>query len=262
MAPVRPRLPNRYEADAAQASAQDFERDDDHAEAARPAGPPAVPEHEAEREPPRARPAARKLQPPEIVEPLGLLRSQPETQPEPAPASRLARAAAPEPTPATERPKNQLESGISSVRRDTAPAASRLIEDSGVDRREQPEPRPAAAHEQAEQRGQRRERAAPDTGAPARIVRPVTPPALPPTPASGVVQVVPAWSREASQPLRASMPAREPSAAIAAAPPRVQVTIGRLEIRAATAQPEPPRHQAKPPPAMSLDDYLTDRGKG
>jgi hypothetical protein len=44
--------------------------------------------------------------------------------------------------------------------------------------------------------------------------------------------------------------------------PRVQVTIGRLEIRAAIAQPPPPRRPAPRAPTMSLDDYLANRAKG
>jgi hypothetical protein len=41
----------------------------------------------------------------------------------------------------------------------------------------------------------------------------------------------------------------------------VQVTIGRLEIRAVTAQPPAPRRAASRAPSMSLDDYLAKRDK-
>jgi hypothetical protein len=45
------------------------------------------------------------------------------------------------------------------------------------------------------------------------------------------------------------------------AAPRVQVTIGRIEIRAAYAPPRPPP-APRPAPAMSLDDYLANREQG
>jgi hypothetical protein len=53
---------------------------------------------------------------------------------------------------------------------------------------------------------------------------------------------------------------REWVAEIGPASPRVQVTIGRIEIRAASA-PAQPRTQPRPP-SMSLDDYLAKRGQG
>lgn len=45
-------------------------------------------------------------------------------------------------------------------------------------------------------------------------------------------------------------------------PPHVQVTIGRVEIRAAYPAPVAPAAPARPSPAMSLDDYLARREKG
>jgi hypothetical protein len=45
------------------------------------------------------------------------------------------------------------------------------------------------------------------------------------------------------------------------AAPRVQVTIGRLEIRASAERSEPPPKAAPTPPAMSLEDYLAKREK-
>lgn len=67
-----------------------------------------------------------------------------------------------------------------------------------------------------------------------------TPPALPPGPA---------LSRNSSQ-----------------APPTVQITIGRIEVRAVTPQrqtPAPVRRVSRPrQPAMSLDDYLKKRNGG
>jgi len=44
--------------------------------------------------------------------------------------------------------------------------------------------------------------------------------------------------------------------------PRVQVTIGRIEIRAAQAQTPARTPQPRPAPAMSLEDYLAKREKG
>ncbi len=55
---------------------------------------------------------------------------------------------------------------------------------------------------------------------------------------------------------RPPAPPREPLAV-----PRVQVTIGRIEIRAAYA-PAPPTPAPRPKPAMSLDDYLAKREQG
>jgi hypothetical protein len=51
-------------------------------------------------------------------------------------------------------------------------------------------------------------------------------------------------------------------AASAPAVPRVQVTIGRIEIRAAQAQAPARTPPPRPAPAMSLDDYLAKREKG
>jgi len=49
--------------------------------------------------------------------------------------------------------------------------------------------------------------------------------------------------------------------AAATAPPTINVTIGRVEIRAV---PPPAQQRAKPKPAtvLSLDDYLRQRAKG
>jgi hypothetical protein len=71
--------------------------------------------------------------------------------------------------------------------------------------------------------------------------------------------VVPATSRPADTP-QAPPRQRERVAEKGPASPRVQVTIGRIEIRAASA-PAQPRTQPRPP-SMSLDDYLAKRGQG
>ena len=71
--------------------------------------------------------------------------------------------------------------------------------------------------------------------------------------------VVPAMPRPADTPQTPPWQ-RERVAEKAPASPRVQVTIGRIEIRAASA-PAQPRTQPRPP-SMSLDDYLAKRGEG
>ena len=71
--------------------------------------------------------------------------------------------------------------------------------------------------------------------------------------------VVPPTPRPADTP-RGPLRQRVRVAEIAPASPRVQVTIGRIEIRAASAVAQP-RTQPRPP-SMSLDDYLAKRGQG
>jgi hypothetical protein len=44
--------------------------------------------------------------------------------------------------------------------------------------------------------------------------------------------------------------------------PRVQVSIGRVEVRAVYATPPSPARRPSPAPTMSLDDYLKERDKG
>jgi hypothetical protein len=47
-------------------------------------------------------------------------------------------------------------------------------------------------------------------------------------------------------------------------PPIIEVTIGRIEVRALTppAAPPPPQRERHEPPKMSLDDYLRAQGGG
>lgn len=55
----------------------------------------------------------------------------------------------------------------------------------------------------------------------------------------------------------------EPQAAAAAAPPApIEITIGRIEIRASQAAPAPPRPRQARGPALGLDAYLRQRGGG
>lgn len=65
---------------------------------------------------------------------------------------------------------------------------------------------------------------------------------------------------------RAPAPAPEHSRRSAPAEPAetvVRVTIGRIEVRAVTEQPQPAAPSRRPsPPAMTLDDYLRDRSGG
>ncbi len=44
--------------------------------------------------------------------------------------------------------------------------------------------------------------------------------------------------------------------------PTIQVTIGRIEVRAITPPVAPPQRPRKPSPALSLDDYLKQRNGG
>lgn len=45
--------------------------------------------------------------------------------------------------------------------------------------------------------------------------------------------------------------------------PAIQVTIGRIEVRAVTTPPpQTPRERKKPQPSLSLDDYLKQRAEG
>jgi hypothetical protein len=58
---------------------------------------------------------------------------------------------------------------------------------------------------------------------------------------------------------------RMPEVSATATPPAptpVQVRIGRIEIRAAPAQPSTPTRAAPDPPKLSLDDYLRARSEG
>lgn len=54
---------------------------------------------------------------------------------------------------------------------------------------------------------------------------------------------------------------RRPASSPEAQPPTVRVNIGRIEVRAVTPPPAPPR-QTTPPARLSLDDYLKQRSGG
>jgi len=53
-----------------------------------------------------------------------------------------------------------------------------------------------------------------------------------------------------ARPPRPPVPARE------AEPSTVRVTIGRVDVRAVTPEQPPPKRKPKPPPRMTLDEYL------
>jgi hypothetical protein len=44
--------------------------------------------------------------------------------------------------------------------------------------------------------------------------------------------------------------------------PTIQVSIGRIEVRATTASKAPARERPSAPAAVNLDDYLRRRAKG
>ncbi len=62
----------------------------------------------------------------------------------------------------------------------------------------------------------------------------------------------------------ASIPAPQAQPEVSTPEPAIQVTIGRVEVRAVTAPPTTTRSQPQParPPAMSLDEYLRRQEQG
>ncbi len=72
-------------------------------------------------------------------------------------------------------------------------------------------------------------------------------------------EIAPARLRETarrSDPSGPRLPADRPAV------PSVQVSIGRVEVRAVFAPPPSPSRRPSPSPALSLDDYLKQREKG
>jgi hypothetical protein len=69
---------------------------------------------------------------------------------------------------------------------------------------------------------------------------------------------VPTAGRQGASPLPESVAPGRPGITERTAPQTVQVTIGRVEVRAIPPVPEParPLPESKPVPALSLDDYL------
>jgi hypothetical protein len=97
----------------------------------------------------------------------------------------------------------------------------------------------------------------------ARIAEP--PPAEPPADVAPVRpgEIAPARRREPlREPARRSDPGGPRPPADRPAVPSVQVSIGRVEVRAVFAPPPSAARRPSPAPALSLDDYLKQREKG
>jgi hypothetical protein len=71
-----------------------------------------------------------------------------------------------------------------------------------------------------------------------------------------VAASVPSAARVPVPPPTRSAARREPSA------PDVHISIGRVEVRAATEPVVPPRRERRAEPLLSLDDYLRSRAGG
>ena len=88
------------------------------------------------------------------------------------------------------------------------------------------------------------------------------------TPVSTIADAIKVRARkEAASP--SPLPAHSPEASVGwtiraePAPPTIQVTIGRVEVRAVTAPAEAARpREGKAPPLLSLDQYLRQRNEG
>jgi hypothetical protein len=125
--------------------------------------------------------------------------------------------------------------------------------------------RPAPAHETA---ATHRERGAPTprrVDVPALRVQQVATPSKAPELAARTAvwrDVMPARPAALlAMAARQASPRREPAAA-PALPPPVQVTIGRVEVRAAQSPAQPVRKASTAAPSLSLDEYLRRRTGG
>ena len=90
------------------------------------------------------------------------------------------------------------------------------------------------------------------------------PAAVPPRAASRIIHPhvrLPDPATAATDAGRSSTPSVPAAAPVAAMPPDVHITIGRVEIRAMTP-PAPPRASSRPAPRVSLDDYLKQTAGG
>jgi nicotinate-nucleotide--dimethylbenzimidazole phosphoribosyltransferase len=257
---LRPRLPSRYEG-AEASTASDIAREDAFVEWGReplPAAsvpePPALPQPGASGTPP----------PPQAVPRDGETSRREAPPPEPAhlpvPPDRErgsdhVAAAPPEPAAAAE--ITEAVSPVAPQRPAPMAVPPRLPEDprhGALARQERPPTiaveadharRPAPEHVPAERVASRQ----PLPQASAPVAAPLR--------AGLAFPVVPAMPRPADTP---QTPPRQRERVAEKAPARVQVTIGRIEIRAASA-PAQPRIPPRPP-SMSLDDYLAKRGQG
>jgi len=79
-----------------------------------------------------------------------------------------------------------------------------------------------------------------------------------------ILATPPSSLRPARESERKSLPTHETQtpASGAAVPPPIQITIGRLEIRASTPAPSPAPRRRIAGPRLSLDDYLQARSRG
>jgi len=257
---VRPWLPGRYESDATGSPALLEEVAHEAAPAAtspvpRTAAPAngwarqrSEPEHQSQQRPVAVPPMA-------MVEPRASEHSTPRANAIQDVEQPAAKAAPPASDLSIEKSRNGFSPPTNSAPQIAPPAI--------------PRPPSPASHETGQRHPapqrhfvQEKRRATPvkpsDT-APHETPRPTPPPVvIAPAQRSAVAPAEPIVAPRADRP-------RPPAPSVAAATnahPRVQVTIERLEIRAATAAPPPPHRLPPRPYTMSLDAYLADRGKG
>ena len=260
MPQVRPRLPGRYETDAASPSAPPEEAAHEEAPAATPPAPrteAAAPAREQRRGEPEHQPQQRPAAVPPIVA------VEPPASEHSAPRAHAAHDVAPAVTkvapPASKLPIDKTRDASAKLTNNSAQAGPAAT--AGPP---EPAPHEAAPRHPAPPRDFAGEQPRATPTEPAEMA-PREKPRPPPTPAVliATAQRAPVVRAEPIVPSHADRPrAPVPDIAAAAPPPRVQVTIERLEIRAATAQPPPSRRSPPRPSTMSLDAYLADRGKG
>ncbi len=253
---VRPRLPGRYETDAT--SSPPFAEDVAHDAAPAAAAP--VPRPEAPAPAPEQRRGEPERQPQRpVIVPSGAAAAPP-ARGQPAPRVHAAQDAE-RPAAKAAPPAADLQTG--KTQNGSAPPTASAPEAAPASRPRLPDPvrQEAAQHHAAPPRDSvREERRA--THAKSRDATPRKTPRPAPAVVVAPVQRAPAGRAAPLMPPHADRPrALVPNvSATAAAPPRVQVTIERLEIRTATAQPPPQRRPPPRPSTMSLDAYLADRG--
>jgi hypothetical protein len=265
---VRPRVPSRYETEGADLSipTQDLEHK------ALPAEPAPAMRRQATR--PIGEPQAESKAPPK--QPGAAVRRSADASVEPAPRRRVSaaqaepgavrradQAAPPAPSRAAELKSGDPTPTTPSVPRAATPARPRPPEYESGEAPDRQGPRRLAPRETTEDR--LRTQASGDATTTQEAARPAPAPApipaAPPAQAAGALRLPSVVPRQADT-RRGPAHARDAAEALAPAPPRVQVTIGRLEIRAASIEPPPTRRSEPPAPSMSLDDYLANRAKG
>lgn len=91
----------------------------------------------------------------------------------------------------------------------------------------------------------------------------VTPAEHPVAPAKAVAARRPSTQRIVVEPATAPhRPAGAPLPVAADPAPVINITIGRVEVRAVSTPPAPRRPEARGPRPMTLDEYLKQRGGG